>query len=114
MLAALEIAAMLMLGEEKKMEGGSEEPCPFVYAKGRKCSGHIVRIEAFKADLAWHCGDDGKWSFAVGEPRSHYHVYCSERGNHSGYGRPDAKAMKFYFQDLPPTLQKAITRARET
>jgi hypothetical protein len=29
------------------------EPCPFVYAKGKKCIGYIVRIEAFKADLAW-------------------------------------------------------------
>src|ERR1035437_6736073 len=109
MPAALEIAAMLMLGEEKKMEAGPGEPCPFVYAKGKRCFGHIVRIEAFKADLAWHCADDGKWSFAVGEPRSHYHLYCSEKDNHAGYGRPDAAAMKFYFQDLPPTLQKAVS-----
>jgi hypothetical protein len=87
------------------------EPCPYVYAKGRKCKGHIVRIEAFKADLAWHRADDGKWSLAVGEPRSHYHLYCSEMGNHAGYGRPDSEAMKLYYQNLPPTLQKAITGA---
>ena len=97
---------MLMLNEEKSME---VEPCPFVYAKGKKCTGHIVRIEAFKADLSWLRGDDGKWTFASGEPRSHYHVYCSEKDNHAGYGRPDADTLKFYYQDLPPSLRKVIT-----
>jgi hypothetical protein len=82
-------------------------PCPYVYAKGKKCTGHIVRIEAFKADIAWHRADDGKWSLAVGEPRSHFHLYCSEKDNHAGHGKPDA--MKFYYQDLPPTLKKVIT-----
>jgi hypothetical protein len=60
-----------------------------------------VRIQAFEADLAWHRGDDGKWSLEAGQPRS-----CSEKDNHAGYGRPDA--MKYYCQDLPPSLQKVI------
>jgi hypothetical protein len=93
------------------MEVDQGEPCPFVYAKGKKCTGHVVRIEAFKADLSWLRADDGKWSFAVGEPRSHYHLYCSEKGNHAGYGKPDNEAMKFYHQNLPPALQKAIAGA---
>ncbi len=63
------------------MEVDQGEPCPFVYAKGKKCTGHIWRIEAFKVDISWSRADDGKWSFAVGEPRSHYHLYCSEKGN---------------------------------
>jgi hypothetical protein len=45
---------------------------------------------------------------SVGEPRSHYHLYCSEKGNHAGYGREDA--VKRYYQDLPPTLRKVVTR----
>jgi hypothetical protein len=87
------------------------QPCPYVDAKG-KCKGHIVRIEAFKADLAWHHSDDGKWTFSVGEPRTHYHLYCSEKGNHAGFNKPDSEKMKFYYRDLPPTLQKLITAGR--
>ncbi len=74
------------------MEVDQGEPCPFVYAKGKKCTGHIVRIDAFNRHLTWCRADDGKWSFAVGEPRSHYHLYCR------------------YYQDLPPTLRKVVTR----
>jgi hypothetical protein len=90
------------------MEDDQPVPCPYVYAKGKKCTGHIVQIEAFKADLSWDWSEDGKWSLTVGEPRSHYHLYCSEKGNHAGYGRPDA--LKFHYQDLPPALQKAISK----
>jgi hypothetical protein len=97
--------------EEHHMEIEQGEPCPFVYAKGRKCTGHVVRIEAFKADLAWHRADDGKWSFQVGEPRSHDHLYCSEKGNHAAYNKPDAEGMKFYYQNLPTALKKVIDGA---
>ena len=90
------------------MEADQNEPCPYVYAKGKKCTGHIVRIEAFKADLAWRRGEDGKWLFSVGEPRSHYHLYCSEKGNHAGYRKDDAEGMKFYYQNLPAALKKVI------
>jgi hypothetical protein len=62
-----------------------------------------------KADLAWHRSDEGKWTFSVGEPRTHYHLYCSEKGNHAGFNKPDSEKMKFYYRDLPPTLQKVIT-----
>ncbi len=36
-------------------EGSVSEPvpCPFVYASGKHCKGHITRIEAYKADLCW-------------------------------------------------------------
>ena len=69
------------------MEVDQGEPCPFVYAKGRKCTGHVWRIEAFKVDISWSRADDGKWSFAVGEPRSHYQprrkVTTWDRGHRS-------------------------------
>ena len=86
-------------------------PCPYVYAKGRRCTGHIVGVEAFKADLSWTRQEDGSWSFHYSEPRSHYHLVCSEKGNHAGWGRPDAEAMKFDFRELPPELQAAISAA---
>jgi hypothetical protein len=90
-------------------------PCPFVDARGKKCTGHIVRIEAFKADLAWRLGDDGVWSFSVGGPRSHYHLYCSERDNHAGgYGRSDDDRMKFYHQNLPIALQEVIRQSEQS
>jgi hypothetical protein len=28
-------------------------PCPYVFPDGRRCPGHIVKIEAFHADLSW-------------------------------------------------------------
>ena len=70
-----------------------------------------VRIAAFKADLEWTVNDDGVWSFAVGAPRSHYPLYCSEQGNHAGYNRPDDERMTFYFDKLPAALQNVISRS---
>ena len=94
-----------------KADPANIEPCcSYVYAKGKMCT-RIVRIQAFKADLPWHWTDDGKWSLSVGDPRPHYYLYCSEKGNHEGCGRPDSEAMKFYYQNLPPALRKALTEA---
>jgi hypothetical protein len=81
-------------------------PCPYVYAKGRKCKGHIVRVAAFKADLEWTRASDGRWKFNVGNPRSHYHLYCSEKNSHAGIRREDA--LKFYYSNLPPDLRAII------
>lgn len=108
-VAGVSLAALQAQIEEIERESKPEDvPCPFVYAKGRKCKGHIVRIEAFKADLQWTLGDDGTWSFNIGQPRSHYHLYCSEKGNHAGYSRPDAEAMKFYYDKLPQALRAML------
>lgn len=79
-------------------------PCPFVYANGKRCSGHIVRVEAYKADIQWSEAEDGRWHMSAGEPRSHYHLFCSEKENHAGYGRQDSSQMKFYLKNLPPEL----------
>jgi hypothetical protein len=83
-------------------------PCPFVYAKGKRCPGHVVRVEAFKADLSWSLGDGGRWTFHHGEPRSHYHVFCSEKGNHVASSRPDSDQMKFFWQDLPEQIRNIV------
>jgi len=77
-------------------------PCPFVYSTGRKCKGHVIRVEAYKADLAWDMRDDGSWQFGAGAPRSHYHLFCSEKGNHAGVRAQDG--VKLYLDQLPDGL----------
>lgn len=86
-------------------------PCPFVYANGRRCSGHVVTVEVYKADLRWTHGKDGAWRFSWDNPRSHFHVFCSEKGNHSGFRRPDSDQMKFHFDTLPAELHTALLDA---
>ena len=83
-------------------------PCPFVYANGKTCPGHVVRIAAFKVDLEWTLQEDGSWARHIGEPRSHYHLYCSEKGNHAGYDRPDSEKLKFYRGHLAGGLDAVI------
>ncbi len=85
--------------------------CPFVYANGRVCPGNAVRIEAYKADLAWSVNDDGTWSFDL-RLRSHFHVFCSEKGNHAGFRRQDPEAMKFWFDQLPAELKEVLERTQ--
>ncbi|HWK13741.1 MAG TPA: hypothetical protein VNS02_05055 [Rhizobiaceae bacterium] len=87
-------------------------PCPFTYASGKRCTGHVVRVEGYKADLEWSRGADG-WKFGCGEPRSHYHLFCSEKGNHAGYARHDSEKMKFYYSQLPVALQNVVARTGE-
>jgi hypothetical protein len=83
-------------------------PCPFVYSSGKRCNGHVVRVEAFKADIVWDLDENGEWKMSVGEPRSHYHLFCSEKGNHAGHRQQDADGMKFYFSDLPEDLRNEL------
>jgi hypothetical protein len=90
--------------------GSAKVPCPFVYARGKRCTGHIVRVEAYKADLWWDF-KDGRWIFSYGRPRSHFHLFCSEKGNHSGWVGPDNDQMKFYGDQLPDELVEAMNAA---
>jgi len=82
-------------------------PCPFVYANGKQCSGRVVRVEVYKADIEWREGPEGEWVFDW-SPRSHYHLFCSEKGNHAGYKRRDAGGMKFYFNQLPDAVRTLV------
>ncbi len=80
--------------------------CPQVYANGEACDGHVVQFEAYKADLKWEYADGG-WRFAF-FPRSHFHLYCSEKGDHVGH-RPSADVrMKFFLDQLPDDLRALI------
>jgi hypothetical protein len=83
----------------------TEIACPFIYASGRKCSGHITHVDAYKCDVTWRPGADGKWRPSVGEVRSHYHLFCSEKENHAGSLRPGSAQMKRYLVELPDGLE---------
>ena len=85
-----------------------EVPCPFVYKGGKQCQGHIIGVEAFKADLAWSRKDDGSWRFGWGRPRSHFHLRCSLKDNHAGFGRPDSEGLKMYYDQLPESLRRIV------
>lgn len=83
-------------------------PCPYVYAKGKRCTGHVVRVEAFKVDIEWRLDQNGQWGFGWGQPRSHYHLYCSEKDSHARHGQDDA--LKFFYSDLPEEIKKIVGR----
>ena len=85
----------------------TEIACPFVYANGRKCTGHITHIEAYKCDVSWSPDAEGKWRPSVNEVRSHYHLFCSEKGNHAGSFNQDSAQMKRHLQQLPEGLELA-------
>jgi len=86
-------------------------PCPFVYANGKRCTGRIIRIEVYKADVDWQEGSQGHWEVRW-SPRSHYHLFCSERGNHAGYKKQDDDRMKFYYDELPSEIQSILQGTR--
>jgi hypothetical protein len=82
-------------------------PCPFIYSNGTRCAGYVASIEAYKADLTWRFGGDA-WEFSTSQPRSHYHVFCSEKGNHAGFNGEDR--LKYYYDQLPAELQRVVRR----
>ena len=84
-----------------------ELDCPFIYASGQRCRGRIVRIEAYKAELVWSLAEDGRWIFNF-SPRSHYHLFCSLKGNHAGSLRPDDPQMKLRDRDLSDELRAIL------
>jgi hypothetical protein len=83
-------------------------PCPFVYANGKSCTGYVTRVEAYKADISWYQRTDGSWKFDWDRPRSHFHLFCSEKGNHAGAYSGDDPRMKFYLDQLPDELGTVI------
>jgi ribosomal protein L24E len=85
--------------------------CPFVYANGRVCKGHVDRVEVYKAKMTWSSDADGTWSFDFRHD-SHYHLFCSEKGNHAGSRRQDPKKMKFWLDELQPSLQMVIKQTK--
>jgi len=82
-----------------------EVACPFVYANGRRCTGHITRIEGYKADVTWIPDAKGKWRPSVGEPRSYYHLFCSEKETHATTASSDHPQMMKRYRELPAGIK---------
>ena len=87
-----------------------EVPCPFTYADGRRCTGHVRRVEVYHCKIFWEQRDDGSWLFDY-QPGTHYHLFCSEKDNHAGIRRGDDERMKFWPQHLPEEVAEAIDSA---
>ena len=82
-------------------------PCPYLFPNGQRCPGHVVRVEAFHADLSWALGENGEWTFSHSQPRSQYHLFCSEKGNHDGDRRPEQ--MNVYLSGMSDDLLALVT-----
>src|ERR1700722_19452791 len=70
-------------------------PCPFVYASGRRCTGHVYRARAY------------------GPSREHvrkYRLWCSEKDDHAGaVSDPVSKSrMEFYPDELAPGVVEML------
>jgi hypothetical protein len=59
-------------------------PVPVPVSRGSTVSGSHLKSEALNADLSWVLGENGEWTFNHSQPRSQYHLYCSERSDHAG------------------------------
>jgi len=68
-------------------------PCPFVYASGRKCPGHVNRVRAYGPI-------DGEGGLRVVKK---YGLWCSEKDDHAGVvsGWVAKERMEFYPDNLP-------------
>lgn len=67
----------------------------------------MQRVEAFHADLYWSIGANAKWRFQF-RTRSHFHLSCSEKGNHAGTRERDDERMVFRGDRLPPGVEAII------
>lgn len=97
---------------EINMSDNSDDliPCPFTDSSGEPCKGHIVRIEAYNADLCWTREGNGQWTFDAELPSALYHVFCSEKDAHADIGQPHSRQMEFFAHELHPTLHELIER----
>ena len=90
---------------------GDKLPCPYVYANGKKCTGHVVRVACYKAEVRWKHETERGWTFGW-QPRSHYHLFCSEKNDHTGPQRQDDSRMKFHYEELPYNVRRLIDVTR--
>jgi hypothetical protein len=86
-------------------------PCPYVHTNGDQCPGHIVKVEAFNADLRWTFDESGNGTFNHSQPRSQYHLFCSERGNHADDS--GTEQMQCYIISMPDELLVVIGACAE-
>src|SRR4051794_27656932 len=71
--------------------------CPFVYAKGQRCKGHVVGVQGYGPRF------DGQ--MRVRKVR----FWCSDKDDHTGttFGTWGKERMEFYPDQLPDDLREA-------
>ena len=72
--------------------------CPFTYADGHRCTGHISRVKAYGPRA-----DDGIWVRKV-------RLWCNEKGDHCGTVSSLATKdrMEFYPDQLPDDIKDGV------
>ncbi len=78
-------------------------PCPFVYANGKRCRGHVRRAKAFGP----------KRMFGGRLPRENvrkYRLWCTEKDDHAGVvsSFEGKERMEFYPDELPAATLDAL------
>jgi hypothetical protein len=86
-------------------------PCPFVYADGRFCQGHIVRIETYKADLVWEMDETGRWRFDL--RRGCVSTSSAREGQTTRASSARTDAMKDWLDRLPEAAQEVSSAGRQ-
>jgi hypothetical protein len=86
-------------------------PCPYVYPSGDRYGGRIVKVEAFNTDLRWTFDESGNSIFSHSQRRSHFHLFCSEKGNHADDSHPEQ--MMRYTINMPDELLRVIASSAE-
>lgn len=83
-------------------------PCPYTYANGKRCPGYVAGVERYHVTAEWtyDVGAD-RWELGVWDDGTHFHLFCSEKGNHAGVRREDA--LKLWGRELPEELQRVVS-----
>lgn len=73
--------------------------CPFVYANGRRCEGHVYQARAYGPQRDGHLIEVRKVRF-----------WCSEKGDHVGTARGfwGKERMEFYPDQIPEDLKGVL------
>lgn len=82
-------------------------PCPFVYADGHKCKGHIVRIERYHTTVEWDWNPTTQtYELGVLDGGSHFHLFCGAMGDHAG--AVGKSRLKYWPNELPDDIRAIV------
>ena len=73
-----------------------ELQCPFVYANGKRCTGHVMGWRKYGGETFERCRK--------------VRLYCSEKYDHAGVasGFVEKERMEFYPDKLPDEIRDAV------
>lgn len=88
--------------------------CPFVYANGKKCEGHITELKIIKPHFTIHLTSDGDVESAEIWTEYHVHLRCSLNGGHHRDQDQEDDRMKVRLEDLPESILRRIELREES